>query len=117
MNHVTMIKLTCSKQYGREQYKNLPKVEKQKLVEYRKKIIKWWKKHLIIVIRNYYFRKKILLRKQFWSYKFILKSWFKQKQGWKFIKIWKVYVKMNKQNYKFTSKSWFKQKTFENYKL
>ena len=78
-----MIKLTCSKQYGCERYKNLPKVEKQKLVEYRKKIIKWWKKHIIIVIRNYYFRKKILLRKQFWSYKFILKADLNKNKGGK----------------------------------
>ena len=31
------------RQYGREQYKNLSVSEKQKLVEYRKKIIKWEK--------------------------------------------------------------------------
>ena len=29
------------KQYGREPYKNLPEDEKQKLVEYKKNVIKW----------------------------------------------------------------------------
>ena len=49
-------------QYGHEQYKNLPEYEKQKLFDYRKKIIKKKKrkkarkKRLIIIIRNNYFK-------------------------------------------------------------
>ena len=40
--------------YGREWYKNLPEGEKQKLVEYRKNIIKWAKTS-DYNYKNYYF--------------------------------------------------------------
>ena len=39
-------------QYGCERYKNLPKNEKQKLVQYRKKYLNNEKKRLTIIIRN-----------------------------------------------------------------
>ena len=40
------------RQYGHEQYKNLPEDEKQKHVECRKKYYKMRKKSLITIIRN-----------------------------------------------------------------
>ena len=40
-----------------ERFKNLPEGEKQKLVKYKKNIIKWEKKCLTVIIRNYCFKK------------------------------------------------------------
>ena len=63
--------------YGWEWYKNLPEGEKQKLVEYRKNIIKWAKtsdyNYKTIILKNHYLKKtfgeeyKYVLRNQFWS--------------------------------------------------
>ena len=65
---------------GCEQFTNLPEHEKQKLVEYKKKILQNEKKNLVIIIRNICLKKlvreesKVVLKNQFWSYKFTLKS-------------------------------------------
>ena len=43
------------RQYGRESYKmKIANVEKQKLVEYRKKYYRMRKKHFIIIIKKYF---------------------------------------------------------------
>ena len=52
---------------------------------------------------------KVLLRKQFWSYKFTSKSLFKQNKK-KIVKILKVYIKIDKKSYEFTSESLFQRK-------
>ena len=46
-------------QYDRERYQNLSEDEKQKLVEYKKNIIKR-KKKLIIIIRTYFHLEKLV---------------------------------------------------------
>ena len=66
--------------YGREWYKNLPEGEKQKLVEYRKNIIKWAKTS-DYNYKNYYFKKSLLKKRlletnisMFWEISFEAKN-------------------------------------------
>ena len=51
------LKKKNKQQIGREEYKNLPEVENEKLVEYRKNIIKWEKP-------PYYNHKRLLFKKE-----------------------------------------------------
>ena len=66
--------------YGREWYKNLPEGEKQKLVEYRKNIIKWAKTS-DYNYKNHYFKKSLLKKRlleknisMFWEISFEAKN-------------------------------------------
>ena len=52
---------------------------------------------------------KVLLRKQFWSYKFTSKSWFKQNKK-KIVKILKVYIKIDKKVMNLLQKAYFNEK-------
>ena len=52
---------------------------------------------------------KVLLRKQFWSYKFTSKSWFKQNKK-KTVKIFKVYIKIDKKVMNLLQKAYFNEK-------